>query len=1110
MKKYSDVFFSMLSSVVLLVLFATAIGYATFAESANGTPYAQDVVYNARWFEILLVLLIINMVGSIFRYNLLGKRKWSMLLFHVAFICILIGSAVTRYFGSEGILHLREGETANEIATQKTAVKITAEYNGEKAEKSTLASFSINASNAFAETLTVGGKTVTVENELFVPNSEETIVPDEQGEPAISIFVMSGAEESSYFTMMGDEVNTAGSMTFGFAGNKDSADIVFSVDKNNLYFQSKFPISKTGMVASGMIDRDNAIPIAPGNLCLAEQDKVYRVDKMVFMIQGFLPKAAKILTPVAAVGDDSQMAAQQGSDALVFKVAVNETSKKINVISMQNEASTPATCEINGVKVSVSYGAYMQQLPFSITLRKFELERYAGSMSPSSYASEITVTDTEMKSVRPFRIYMNNILNYRGYRFFQSSYDQDEKGTVLSVNQDYWGTLITYIGYLLMLIGMVFTLFNKNSRFVALLGLINQIQQKRKTAKVVALAAILFLSGGIYASDNLTKDEHINALNGLLIQDASQGRIEPFNTFASDVLRKIYKHNSYKGQSAAEVILGMSVNPPDWKNEPIIKVANPQLEKELGAVAGYVSYNALFDFKNGGTYKLQNVVAATYQKDETTRNKYEKEVLNVDERINISTQLYDHSMLLLFPTAGAADGKWTIAQMGMGNSPHGNGAGAVCPVHGVVESGNGMEGMGAGMEGMSGMENMPGMSEGMAGMSASDNGAVCTRDHTGAAAMPGAMGVGMNELETLLMNYFGAASTGMSSGNWSDANEKLALIKNYQLTNGGDNLPSASKVKLEISYNNWNIFNNLALVYGLLGSLLLLLHFIYIFKAYPTLEKILNVAIYPLALLFVIFTAGLGIRWYIAEHAPWSNGYEAMIFVGWATSFAGLLFARKSPLAFATSALLSSIALATAAMSWMNPEITNLVPVLKSYWLIVHVAVITASYGFLAMGALLGFLNLALMIGKTKANNARISDNIQEICYIIEMALTVGLFMLTVGTFLGGVWANESWGRYWGWDAKETWALVSVLVYAAVLHLRLIPKTNTTFVMSVAALLSFSSIIMTFLGVNYYLSGMHSYGSGTAPALPSSLALVLVAVVAVVFFAYKNETKLKS
>jgi cytochrome c-type biogenesis protein CcsB len=254
----------------------------------------------------------------------------------------------------------------------------------------------------------------------------------------------------------------------------------------------------------------------------------------------------------------------------------------------------------------------------------------------------------------------------------------------------------------------------------------------------------------------------------------------------------------------------------------------------------------------------------------------------------------------------------------------------------------------------------------------------------------------------------------------------------------------------------------------------------------------------------------MGLRWYISGHAPWSNGYESMIFVAWASSLAGLLFARKSPLAFSITALLSAIGLSVAAMSWMNPEITNLVPVLKSYWLIVHVAVITSSYGFLAMASILGLLNLVIMIFKTQKNKVQLQSHIQEISYIIEMALTIGLFLLTIGTFLGGIWANESWGRYWGWDAKETWALVSILLYSIILHLRLIPKTNNPLVLSSLALTGFGTVIMTFLGVNYYLSGMHSYGKGTPPPLPSSLILVLILIIIVILLAIFSENKLKN
>ena len=194
----------------------------------------------------------------------------------------------------------------------------------------------------------------------------------------------------------------------------------------------------------------------------------------------------------------------------------------------------------------------------------------------------------------------------------------------------------------------------------------------------------------------------------------------------------------------------------------------------------------------------------------------------------------------------------------------------------------------------------------------------------------------------------------------------------------------------------------------------------------------------------------------------------------------------------------------------MNPEITNLVPVLKSYWLVIHVAVITSSYGFFAMSAMLGLFNLGLMIARTNKNKNRLNESIQEFSYIIELSLIVGLFMLTVGTFLGGVWANESWGRYWGWDSKETWALVSILVYSAVLHLRNIPKANNLLVLNTLSVLSFSTVIMTFFGVNYYLSGMHSYGQGTPPPIPSGVYIAAILVIALVVGAYYSEKKSKA
>ena len=244
---------------------------------------------------------------------------------------------------------------------------------------------------------------------------------------------------------------------------------------------------------------------------------------------------------------------------------------------------------------------------------------------------------------------------------------------------------------------------------------------------------------------------------------------------------------------------------------------------------------------------------------------------------------------------------------------------------------------------------------------------------------------------------------------------------------------------MEILYNNYNLFNKLSRYFGLFGLILLIFHFIRILAPRYRLKWPIVIVNAIIILLFVVHTAGLALRWYISGHAPWSNGYESMIYIAWATVLSGILFMRRSQITLSVSALLASVILMVAGLSWMDPEITNLVPVLKSYWLIIHVAVITGSYGFLALGALLGAFNLILMNFRTGKNAIRLNLTLSEITHIIEMTLTIGLFLLTIGTFLGGVWANESWGRYWGWDPKETWALVTILVYAFILHMRFIP-----------------------------------------------------------------------
>jgi cytochrome c-type biogenesis protein CcsB len=1019
MNKTISFLFSMAFSVVVLLIFAVSIAYATFIENDYGTPVAQALVYRAWWFELLLLVGVVNLSGSVFKYKLVTRKKWAILLFHLAFILIIIGAAVTRYFGFEGSMHIREGESTNQVVSESTYISVKASAGDAEVKSDTKVSFTPFTNNDYKKTFTVAGKEVTVENEMFVPNAIETLVTDANGTPHISLISNSAADGQKEFILAQNQKKTISGVTFGFETGLGSANVVFSQADGALALVAADTLTVASMMGN------TAEKIAPGVSNPIQNDKLYKTGNSVFVVKSYLAKA----TP-ALVQETDPEKADGTVNAFIAKITSGNEVQRLNVFENGSISEEPAVCSINGINVSLLYGSVVRELPFKLHLRDFQIERYPGSMSPSSYASEITLKDPVSGVERPFRIFMNNILKYQGYRFFQSSFDRDEKGTVLSVNHDYWGTMISYLGYFLMALGMAFTVFSKGSRFQTLVRLSAKLQAKRKALKMVVLALVLSgmgISGNAFAA---SKDKHIDKFSRLLVQD-HQGRIEPVSTLASDLLRKIAKTDNWEGMSSVEFFVELSANPDRWKTVPLIKISNSELANMLGISGSQASFQQMFD--GAGNYKLNDLVQAAYNKKQTMRNKFDKEVMNVDERVNICYEIFKGDFLKIFPVPGDANKTWATA--------------TTFPATGKKEE--------------------------------------------------------VDFVGGILTMYYQS----YNEANWAKADEYLGYISKFQHNYGGDIIPSDSKIGMEIKYNEWNIFGKLAKIYAALGFVLLVLHFMLIFKPSGKIAKYISAGAIVVFVAFVLYTSGLIMRWYISGHAPWSNGYETMIYVGWATSLSGFIFMRRSPITLAVTTLLASIILFVAGMSWMTPEITNLVPVLKSYWLVVHVAIITASYGFLGMGALLGVLNLVLMILRDKKNNQSISFTILEVSYIVEMALIIGLFLLTVGSFIGGVWANESWGRYWGWDPKETWALVTVLVYSIILHLRKVPGMKSSFALNSLALLGISTVLMTFFGVNYYLSGMHSYGAGDPPPIPAGLYVAIVVIFGLIAGAWFAENK---
>ncbi|MFW5773332.1 MAG: cytochrome c biogenesis protein CcsA, partial [Tangfeifania sp.] len=917
-------------------------------------------------------------------------------------------------------MHIRENDSSDEIISTSTYINISATDGNQTVSEETEVLFSPYTANRYSESMELNNIGIEVENLQYVPSAVESIVPNPSGEPIVSLLAASEQMQRSDFNLRLGDSKTVGGVTVGFNSGK-SAGISFSLDNGKLQLTAIDSVYVLGMEGS----TGEVIP--PGTTAPVETQKVYSMGDMNFAVKQFFMNAVTQLT------HQQPSQGQSLNSALRLNVTVGNESEEIIVFGQKGLVGEPASAEVNGVKVSASYGSKRIKLPFSLYLEDFQLERYPGSNSPSSYASEVILRDGDLE--KPFRIYMNNILKYEGYRFFQSSYDTDEKGTILSVNHDALGTSVTYFGYLMLGLGMILTLFNKNSRFRKLVKASGKMREKRKKMFAVLVFGLFFSTAGAQPGTELVplNKSHVREFEELLLQ-SRKGRIEPTTTLASEIMRKVAKENRWEGLSATEVFLDMQANPEKWKNIAIIKVGNADLRNFLGIDEDYASFNTIVAPRNMGGYKLSRMVDAAYEKSANQRNKLDKEVMNVDERVNILNGVFTGHFLTVFPVPGHPNQKWVSAHEA---------------------------------------ENL------------GEEGAEFARQVVG--------------------NYLMA----ISSRNWSRANQLLAQIKSYQHQEGTEIIPSQTKIDLEILYHKVDVFGKLSKILLTVGLVLLIIQLLSIFNPKIKFTKLEQGAFVLIFLLFLMHTAGLVVRWYISGHAPWSNGYESMVFVSWATLLCGFIFVRRSEITLSLTTLLAGLTLLVAGFSWMSPEITNLVPVLKSYWLIVHVAVIMAGYGFLGIGALLGMLNLLLILLRNPNNRERVNFTIKELVYIIHISLILGLILLTLGSFLGGIWANESWGRYWGWDPKETWAMVTIIVYAFIVHMHKIPGFRGDYALSAASLIGFGSVLMTYFGVNYYLSGLHSYAQGEPVPIPFGLYVGIFLVLALVIAAYIFDTKSK-
>ncbi len=1036
--------FSMKVAVFFLLFFAAASGVATFIENDYGTAGSWSLVYNTTWFEAVQVTLGVLILYNMFRYNVFQKKKIPSLMFHLGFVVILIGSGITRYMGYEGSLHIREGESENRVVSGESFVIAHAKKDNKVYTVSKKKILSSIGSNDFSMNLNVDGDTANIKYKEFVPNATTGVVDASDGKPMISMMVSNAGETQSVILKNRDYL---GDTPIHFTLNSKNRDrSKFFVDittrDGKFYFISDQKIDWFKMVANtrGAYKANTEYEFVGGQL--------YTLGET-----NFAPKYIGLKGREKVITNSNPM--QRGGrtlSALVVDVSFKGETKEVAMYGM-GKGAKGYTKSINlaGTEFDLEWGSQIFELPFTVKLNDFQLERYPGSSSPMSYASEVEVIDKTNNVNLPYRVYMNHVLDYRGFRFFQSSYDTDEMGTILSVNSDP-GKWPTYIGYIMLTLGLLLNVLNPKSRFRKLAGMIQKDMEKIKPVLVACIMLFGVLQVGELQANNdalnyLKKYDkaHAEKFGEILVQSAD-GRIKPIDTISTEVLNKVYRKSGFKGMSANQVVLSMMASPGEWQVQPMIHVFHPELKKLLGMKQNQdkATFNDFFGENGKHAYKLQRYTEEANRKKPALRNKFDKDVIKVDERVNICYYVYTGEIFKMIPKIGDPSHKWY--------SPK-----SAISLFNESESG---------------------------------------------------------DIRSLLAEYFTALSTGLEHGNWSDADKAVQKIKLYQEQYASDIMPSQSRINAEMFFNKAAMFQKLTPFYLLVGISLLVAIFAKMIKPSISLRLITKVVFALTVFGFAVHTFGLGLRWYIAGHAPWSDGYESMIYIAWSLVLAGLFFSRHSIVSLALTSILAGVTLFVAHLSWMDPQITTLVPVLKSYWLNIHVSVITASYGFFGLCSLLGLFTLILfIIRKPKEKSKRseeIDRNIVEATRINEMAMILGLSLLSVGNFLGGVWANESWGRYWGWDPKETWALVSILIYAAIVHFRFIKGLNTQFVFAVASTVSFASIIMTYFGVNFYLSGMHSYASGDPVPVPVFVYYTVATVAVIVALAWRNRSLSKT
>ena len=642
-------------------------------------------------------------------------------------------------------------------------------------------------------------------------------------------------------------------------------------------------------------------------------------------------------------------------------------------------------------------GMKEEKLPFSLCLQKFEAKMHDGTNAVADYSSKFTVIDGDDKSEG--EVSMNNIYSHRSYRLYQSSYDEDGKGSVLAINADPYGIPVTYTGYALLFISLVWMLFDPKGGYRKLL--------KSPLLKKGALITALILSMGNIQTLH-AESATGNLQNAVLPKETAEkfgelhilynDRICPVQTFALDFCKKIYGARSYQGLTAEQVLSGWVFYGNTWANEPFIKIKSGEMKTAMN-LPDYASLNTFFNREMGG-YTIGQYVQEYYNGQQ---DKFHQQAADIDGKIQIIMELREGISLKVLPYTFTKNVKATKD-------------------HSFIKAGT--------TTWFSPVDKLPQAVE--------------------------------HQHALYIRNVFSLLNGDVKAGNTSRVNEFFVKMKKYQEVSSGNSLPTNTQYKAE-RINNAFPFATILFMANLTLGFIALFYTIYRMTKKKEI-KVLNIALpILLGVSFLALTFGLALRWIISGNIPMSNGYESMLTVAWFVMLISILMQLRIRIVMVFGFLISGFFLLVSHINQMDPAIGQMMPVLNSPLLSIHVSIIMMSYALLSLTFICGIMGICLR------------SHGEELQALSRIFLYPALTTMGFGIFIGAIWANVSWGNYWSWDSKETWALITFMIYAVVVHTQSLPVFRKPLVYHIYITLAFLSIAMTYFGVNYFLTGMHSY-----------------------------------